>query len=65
MIHKMIDEKIDKELNRLKVELTMGGYHDGWCLQWIREKIEELKKLKDDNNRLFNEDSEQGVSKPH
>lgn len=65
MIRMMIDEKIDKELNRLKIELAMGGYHDGWCLMWIREKIEELKKLKDDNSRLLNQDPEQGISESH
>lgn len=52
-----MSEKVEKELKRLEIELAMGGFHDGWCLQWIREKIEELKKIKDGNNSILNQKS--------
>ena len=26
-------------LEKLKIELAMEGYHDGWKLKWIKDKI--------------------------
>jgi hypothetical protein len=36
-------KRLTDYLRRLEQELAMSGYHDGWCLAWIREKIEETK----------------------
>ncbi len=46
MIRMMIDEKIEKELNRLKVELAMGGYHDGLVFDVDKRKNRRIKKIK-------------------
>lgn len=37
---------IDKQIQKLKIELAMSGYHDGWTAEWIREKLAELEEIK-------------------
>ena len=43
-------EKLETYLNKLKVELVMSNYTNGWYKNWIVEKIsiveERLKKIK-------------------
>ena len=31
-------------LKKLKIELAMEGYHDGWTLKWIKDKIKEIEE---------------------
>jgi len=38
-------KEIEEELKKLEFELAMGDYHDGWCLQWIKEKIKEFRPV--------------------
>lgn len=37
-------------LRRLKTELVMRGYHDGWAIKWLEKEIDKveskIKKIK-------------------
>lgn len=37
-------EKIEKYLKKLKVELVMSNYSNGWLIDWVEEKMVELKE---------------------
>ena len=37
-------EKIEKYLKKLKVELVMSNYSNGWLIDWIEDKMVELKE---------------------
>ncbi len=37
-------EKIEKYLQKLKVELVMSEYSNGWLIKWVEEKVDELKE---------------------
>lgn len=44
--NKLINMELDKlkqRIAKLKVELAMSGYHDGWTLMWISDKLAELE----------------------
>ncbi len=44
----MIDTK--KYIQKLKTELVMHGYVNGWLLKWYRSKIKELEaKIKNNS----------------
>ncbi len=44
----MESDNLKKRIAKLKVELSMSGYHDGWTIMWITDKLVELElKLKD------------------
>lgn len=34
---------LEKQIEKLEVELVMSGYHDGWTSEWIKEQLEHLK----------------------
>ncbi len=40
-------EQTKNYLQKIKTELTMSGYHDGWSVKWLNDKVLELEqKLK-------------------
>jgi len=43
-------KKIEEEILKVKIELTMSGYHSGWAIKAYEEKLlkleDRLKKLK-------------------
>jgi hypothetical protein len=43
-------EKTKQYLDKIKTELVMSGYHDGWSVKWLNDKVleleSELKKYK-------------------
>jgi len=44
--NKLINMELDKlkqRIAKLKVELAMSGYHDGWTILWIKDKLSELE----------------------
>jgi len=36
-------DKLKQRIAKLKVELAMSGYHDGWTIMWIKDKLIELE----------------------
>lgn len=42
--------KMEDYLRRLKTELVMRGYHDGWAIKWLEKEIDKveskIKKIK-------------------
>jgi hypothetical protein len=36
-------EKIKNYLDKVKSELIMSGYHDGWTVKWLNDKVLELE----------------------
>ena len=45
---KKIKKKLEEYLQRIKAELTMHGYLDGWAIRhWKQKKKEVEKQLKD------------------
>ena len=34
-------------LNKLKVELAMSNYNDGWYVKWVEDKIKEIESRND------------------
>jgi hypothetical protein len=36
-------ETIKEKLIKIKIELVHEGYHDGWCLKYLREKKTKLE----------------------
>ena len=46
------NEKTEKEivneyLKKLKIELTMSNYSDGWYVKWVEDKIKEIENRND------------------
>ena len=39
----MESDKLKQRISKLKVELSMSGYHDGWTIMWITDKLAELE----------------------
>ena len=37
-------EKTKQYLNKIKTELVMSGYHDGWSVKWLNDKVLELEQ---------------------
>ena len=37
-------EKLEEEIQKVKIELTHSGYHDGWTLNHLNEKLKKLEK---------------------
>ena len=37
-------ERLEEEIQRDKVELAHSGYHDGWTLKHLKNKLKKLNK---------------------
>ncbi len=48
-------EEIKDYLNKVKTELVMGGYHDGWTVKWLEDKVVELETQLDKYKHKFND----------
>lgn len=46
-------EKIKNQLSKLQTELVMSGYHDGWTVIWLKDKITELEDSLDKYRHKF------------
>ena len=40
-------EIVDDYLKKLKVELAMSNYSDGWYVKWVEDKIKEIESRND------------------
>jgi hypothetical protein len=38
-------EETKKYLDKLRAEMVMKGYNDGWYNQWVSDKIKELEEF--------------------
>ena len=48
----MVKQKNEKEivneyLTKLKVELVMSNYSNGWYIKWVEDKIKEIESRND------------------
>jgi hypothetical protein len=41
-------------LEKLKMELTMSHANNGWYNEWVKQKIEQIKKIKEDGKSKKN-----------
>lgn len=48
-------EEIKDYLNKVKTELVMAGYHDGWTVKWLQDKVIELETQLDKYKHKFND----------
>jgi hypothetical protein len=40
-------EIVNEYLKKLKIELTMSNYSDGWYVKWVEDKIKEIENRND------------------
>lgn len=40
-------EIVNEYLKKLKIELTMSNYSDGWYVKWVEGKIKEIESRND------------------
>ena len=40
-------EIVDEYLKKLKVELAMSNYTNGWYVKWVEDKIKEIESRND------------------
>ena len=40
-------EIVDEYLRKLKVELAMANYSNGWYVKWVEDKIKEIESRND------------------
>jgi hypothetical protein len=40
-------EIVNEYLKKLKIELTMSNYSDGWYVKWVEDKIKEIESRND------------------
>lgn len=40
-------EIVNEYLRKLKVELVMSNYSDGWYIKWVEDKIKEIESRND------------------
>ena len=40
-------EIVDDYLRKLKIELTMSNYTNGWYIKWVEDKIKEIESRND------------------
>ena len=38
---------VEDYLKKLKVELAMSNYNDGWYVKWVEDKIKEIESRND------------------
>lgn len=54
-------DKLKKEINIVKSELSMSHNNDGWWNDFMEKKLitlqNKLKELENDNNRIFNKET--------
>ena len=48
-------EHIKKYLDKIKTELVMSGYHDGWSVKWLKEKVLDLETELEKYKHKFND----------
>ena len=48
-------EEIKAYLDKLKTELVMSDYHDGWTVEWLKNKVIELEDQLDKYKHKFND----------
>lgn len=48
-------EKTKQYLNKIKTELVMSGYHDGWSVKWLNNKVLELESELEKYKHKFND----------
>ncbi len=48
-------EEIKNYLNKVRTELVMSGYHDGWTVKWLQDKVIELETQLDKYKYKFND----------
>jgi len=48
-------EEIKDYLNKVRIELVMSGYHDGWTVKWLQDKVVELETQLDKYKHKFND----------
>ena len=37
-------KRLEEEIQRVEIELVHDGYHDGWTLKHLKNKLKKLKK---------------------
>ena len=40
-------EIVDEYLRKLKIELAMSNYSNGWYVKWVEDKIKEIESRND------------------
>jgi len=40
-------EIVDEYLRKLKIELAMANYSNGWYVKWVEDKIKEIESRND------------------
>lgn len=40
-------EIVNEYLKKLKIELTMSNYSNGWYVKWVEDKIKEIESRND------------------
>ena len=40
-------EIVDEYLRKLKIELAMSNYTNGWYIKWVEDKIKEIESRND------------------
>ena len=48
-------EEIRNYLDKIKTELVMSGYHDGWTVRWLKDKVIELEDSLSKYKHKFND----------
>jgi len=48
-------EEIKDYLGKIRIELVMSGYHDGWTVKWLQDKVVELEDSLEKYKHKFND----------
>lgn len=48
-------EEIKDYLSKIRTELVMSGYHDGWTVKWLQDKVVEMETQLDKYKHKFND----------
>ena len=41
-----------KYIDKIKTELIMSGYLDGWAIRWYKNKLKELEEKEKNNEKV-------------